>query len=680
MTANQSSEVSPSPFHAGEQQLQRLTAMRDEMEQFGRKVIRSYLTEQHRDFYRQLPFVILGAVDAEDQPWATILSGQPGFLSSPDAGRLRIAARPLWGDPAADGLRPGARIGGLGIEFATRRRNRFSAAIAASDDAMMADIEQAFGNCPQYIQSRELTWRRDPDDESFRPKRETRAGLDDEARALIGRADTFFVATTAGSRDAVHGVDVSHRGGKPGFVRVGEGDLLTIPDFAGNYHFNTLGNLLEEPRAGLLFMDFDSGDLLYLAGRGAVLMDSPETAAFRGAERLWTFQVERMVRLRAALPFRFAFGGFSPNAEITGDWTEAKQRQEAERIANTWRPFRVAKIVKESRTVSSFHLVPTDGLGLPTHKAGQFLPIRLHPAESEALTRTYTLTSLPGDRHLRISVKREARGAASRFLHDSLSEGDLVEAMAPRGDFTLDNTGKRPLVLISGGVGITPMLAMLRDVARENFRTRGRRAVWFLHSARTAEERPFLDDLQGLTDTDPNVHLILSDTARSPQARLQASDLKQILPFDDYEFFLCGPAAMAQNLYDGLRDLNVADRRIHFEAFGPSAVTRRPDAGDGPAPSLHLEEPQGSAKVTFAKSGLTADWDPDKGSLLDLAESHGLTPDHACRNGLCGTCAVAVRAGEVSYPERPTAAIEPGKALACRAVPRSSSDHLELDL
>ncbi len=673
-------EDTASPFHDGEQELQRLTGMREEMESFGRKVIRDRLPEQHRDFYSELPFVILGSVDAEGQPWATILSGRPGFLSSPDTGRLGISARPVPGDPAADGLRPGARIGGLGIEFATRRRNRFSAKIASAGEALVAEIEQAFGNCPQYIQIRELDWRRDPADSSFQPKREARSGLDAEARALIAKADTFFIATAANGEDAIHGVDVSHRGGKPGFVRVGEDDLLTIPDFAGNFHFNTLGNLLENPRAGLLFMDFDSGDLLYLAGRGEVLMDSPEIEAFRGAERLWTFQVERMVRLREALAFRFTFAGFSPNAEITGDWQEAQERLEAERLANTWRPFRIAKIVEESRTIRSFHLVPADGQGLPDYQAGQFLPLRLSPPGEETLTRTYTLTSLPGDGHLRISVKREAHGSASRYLHDHLQEGDQIEAMAPRGDFTLEGTEKRPLVLVSGGVGITPMLAMLRHVVNENFRTRGRRSVWFLHSGRKAEERPFLEELQALADADPKVHLHLTLTGSGGSGRLDAADLRQILPFDDYDFFICGPAGLAQSYYDGLRDLNIADKRIHLEAFGPSAVARRADEGSEPPTAAHVEEPQGSAEVTFANSGITADWDPAKGSLLDLAESNGLTPPYACRNGLCGTCAVAVRSGEVSYPTQPTASIPPGKALACVAVPRSSSDRLDLDL
>ncbi len=669
-------EEQPSPFHPGEQALQSKVGVREQMEGFGRKVIRHYMPEQHRDFFRALPFLVVGALDEEGQPWATFLSGQPGFLSSPNAMQLRIEAEPLPGDPAAAGIRPGKPIGGLGIEFATRRRNRFSARLRADGTAILAEIEHSFGNCPQYIQARTLEVEADPARDRAAPRRSESRGLDAAAHATVVAADTFFVATAAEGEGRAYGVDVSHRGGRAGFVRIGSDDLLTIPDFAGNLHFNTLGNLLVNPRAGLLFPDFESGDLLYLAGRGEVVLDSPEIAAFRGAERLWTFKVERCIRLAGALPYRFASGERAPTASATGSWQETAEVLEAEALANSWRPYRIEKVVQETATVRSFHLKPTDGKSLPSYDPGQFLPIRITASGATPLVRTYTLTSLAGDPDLRISVKREAEGSASRVLHDVMREGSLIEAMGPRGDFLLDRAVERPAVFLSGGIGITPMLAMLRGLVAENRRTRGRRRAWFLHSARTAEERPFVEELSALANGDASVTVLGIQTGGGE--RLTAPGLREILPFDDYDFFICGPAAMSQNLYDGLRDLNVSDARILLEAFGPASVLRRPDQGAA-EPLPHVAPAEGSAKVRFANSGVELDWTPEKGSLLDLAEAAGLSPAYACRNGLCGTCALRLIDGEVSYPEAPSAKIRPGEVLACCAVPRAGSESLELD-
>lgn len=670
------SEEGPSPFHPGEQTLQSKLGVRETMERFGRKVIRDHMPKQHRDFFQALPFLVVGALDEEGQPWASLLTGQPGFLSSPDPRRLRIEAEPLPGDPAAAGLRPGKRIGGLGIEFATRRRNRFTARLAEAGTAILAEIEHSFGNCPQYIKSRALDVVGNPDRRDVVPKRSESLGLDAAARASIAAADTFFIATAAEGEGKAYGVDVSHRGGKPGFVQVGEDDLLTIPDFAGNLHFNTLGNLLVNPRAGLLFPDFESGDLLYLAGRGEVILDAPEIAAFRGAERLWTFKVERSIRLEAALPYRFARGESAPTSLATGSWQEATEVLEAERLANAWRPYRIEKVVQETAAVRSFYLKPSDGKGLPSYGPGQFLPIRIARQGKAPLIRTYTLTSLAGDPQLRISVKREAEGEASRSLHDELAEGGSIEAMGPRGDFVLDGAVERPAVFLSGGIGITPMLAMLRALVAENARKRGTRRAWFLHSARKPEERPFVEELAALANSDAGVTILGVQTAEGE--RLTASGLRDILPFDDYDFFLCGPAAMSQDLYDGLRDLNVSDARIHLEAFGPASVLRRPDQGSvDPLPLVAPAE--GAAKVRFTRSGIEADWTPEKGSLLDLAEAAGLEPAYACRNGLCGTCALKVLEGEVSYPAAPSAKIRPGEVFACCAVPRAGTDHLELE-
>lgn len=307
----------PSPWHAGEVQLQAHAGVAARMDMIGRKVIRDFMPDPHREFFAQLPFVVAGAVDAQGDPWAGILEGLPGFAVSPDPHTLRIAALPDEDDPLRAGLGVGRPVGLLGIELHSRRRNRMNGRIAAWDGKRFdVTVAQSFGNCPQYIQSRDFFFSRSPS-MRFAAALPERGGLDDAARALILASDTFFVASYAGVA-----VDVSHRGGKPGFVRV-DGDVLTIPDFSGNRFFNTLGNLAANPVAGLLFIDFERGDLLQLTGRAEVILDSPDIAAFAGAERLWRVHVRRVVRRPGALALRWRFDAWSPTALATGRWPAA---------------------------------------------------------------------------------------------------------------------------------------------------------------------------------------------------------------------------------------------------------------------------------------------------------------------------------------------------------------------
>ncbi|SIT32986.1 pyridoxamine 5'-phosphate oxidase family protein [Achromobacter sp. MFA1 R4] len=321
---NASETPAPSPWHAGERQLQNHTGVAARMDLVGRKVIRDYMPDQHREFFAQLPFLVAGAVDAQGDPWAGILEGEPGFAASPDPHTLRIAAMPDTDDPLRAGLGPGKAVGLLGIELHTRRRNRMNGRIQAWDGKRFdVAVAQSFGNCPQYIQSRDFYFSRSPS-LRFAAALPGQAGLDAAARALIAAADTFFVASYVDREDGDGGrsVDVSHRGGKPGFVRV-DGDVLTIPDFSGNRFFNTLGNLVANPVAGLLFIDFERGDVLQLTGRAEVVLDGPEIAQFQGAERLWRVHVRRVVRRPGALALRWRFESWSPTALATGRWPAA---------------------------------------------------------------------------------------------------------------------------------------------------------------------------------------------------------------------------------------------------------------------------------------------------------------------------------------------------------------------
>lgn len=679
---------SGSPFHPGEVRIQRSLGVAERMEQFGRRVIRDHMPDQHRDFFAQLPFAVLGSVDSSGDAWVTLLTGRPGFLRSPDPKTLSFTSRLDPTDPGTAALDNGTAVGLLGIELHTRRRNRMNGTVTMRPgNRFDVTVEHSFGNCPQYIQLRDFEFVRDPG--FFGSALVTRSEvLNQQARDIIARADTFFVASYLDDANGRH-VDASHRGGKPGFVMINPDGSLTIPDFAGNLHFNTLGNFLLNPRAGLVFPDFSTGDMLHLTGDAEVVFNSAEAAAFQGAERLWTFRPRQIILRPAALPLRWTLrtDGWSPNSLMTGDWDQARERLAAAALAAAWRPFRVARIADESSVIRSFQLEPADGIGIIAHEAGQHLPIRVQPEGAVApLVRTYTLSTAPSDGHYRISVKRE--GVVSSHLHDRLAVGDLIEVRSPAGQFTIDPAETRPAVLMAAGVGITPLLAMLRHLIYEGERKRRMRPAWLFVAARTLSERAFDAEIAQLVErTGGAVRLVraLDDTAGAEEGRdfevagrIDMTLLRAVLPFDGYDFYMCGPPPFMQGIYDQLRAVGTPDERIHAEAFGPASLKR---TRDEVLPDLAAiaEKP---VPVAFIRSGKEARWEPGGGSLLELAESRGLTPEFGCRSGSCGSCATRVISGEVTYASSPQAKVGANEALLCCAVPSAAggSDRLILDL
>ncbi|GJD33418.1 pyridoxamine 5'-phosphate oxidase family protein [Methylobacterium aerolatum] len=278
--------------------------------------IRPFMPDQHRTFFAGLRYLFVGAINGEGWPIATVASGPPGFVASPDPTRLSVAARLAEDDPAAPHLVAGRAVGLLGIDLSNRRRNRANGTVEGRDAAgFTVRIAESFGNCPKYIQVREA-------EPLARPpgRAEPLARLDPAARAAITAADTVFVGSRARA-GLSGGADLSHRGGRPGFVAV-EGDSLRVPDFSGNRFFNTFGNLLGEPRAALLVPDFGIGDLLVLQGEAEVDWTGRDAARFAGAERSWRFHVARGWRRPAALPFRWSPPQPAPQIAATGAWAD----------------------------------------------------------------------------------------------------------------------------------------------------------------------------------------------------------------------------------------------------------------------------------------------------------------------------------------------------------------------
>lgn len=304
------------PFHAGERALQASLGLAARMDEIGRKVIRPFMPDEHRALFAKLPLLFVGSLDRQGRPWASVLAGAPGFVASPDARTLAIAALPAAHDPLAAALVPGAPVGLLGLELSTRRRNRMNGRVRAADGGgFVVDVDQSFGNCPKYIQARAIVGRRGGTAAPAASPEGPR--LSAGAAAIIAAADTCFIATAAGEAadGRAAGADVSHRGGAPGFVHMAEAagrTVLTLPDYRGNAFFNTLGNVLVNPRAALLFVDFASGATLAVTGAAEIVHDGPAVDASPGAERLLRLRVDEGVLAEGAIGFAWSAPEPSP--------------------------------------------------------------------------------------------------------------------------------------------------------------------------------------------------------------------------------------------------------------------------------------------------------------------------------------------------------------------------------
>lgn len=289
------------PFHDGELDVQRRAGVAANAAKIGR-IIRREIPEAARVFVAERRFVLLGAADSGGRVWATILHGEPGFLSVPADDRLRIDARPRSGDPLEAALDAEANVGALIIDPPTRRRMRLNGrARPVGSRSLEISAREVYSNCPKYIHRREMPLVRS----EGRNVVERGIILTDAQARMVGETDTLFIA----SRHPVAGADVSHRGGERGFARVTAADRVVIPDYSGNMMFNTLGNLAADPRAGLLVVDFENGGTLQLTGRAEIVWDGPALSTFPGAERLVELTIEEVVEMRPGLEMR---PGFSP--------------------------------------------------------------------------------------------------------------------------------------------------------------------------------------------------------------------------------------------------------------------------------------------------------------------------------------------------------------------------------
>ena len=342
-----------------------------------------------------------------------------------------------------------------------------------------------------------------------------------------------------------------------------------------------------------------------------------------------------------------------------------------------FRTFIVDRKVPESTTITSFYLKPKDRETLPIYLPGQFLTFRMQiRGQSKPVLRTYSLSDSPTHPdYYRVSIKRLTNGLYSNYFHDRVQPDTELCVKSPRGKFRLDPTGETPVVLLSGGVGLTPMISMLNAIVESG----SRRPVWFIHGSRNGQEHAMGEHVRHLATENENISAYIRYSRPLPadveghdydsRGHIDLDLLKSVLPPAAYDFYLCGPTAFMKSLYKGLLEWGVPPTRVYYEFFGP--VSQLEEGTEPAGKRVAASEGTGKFDVHFAKSGLTVKWDPSMESILELAEANGLRPEFSCRTGICHTCISKLVEGEVEYVTEPLDLPDPGCVLICCSQPKT---------
>lgn len=457
-----------------------------------------------------------------------------------------------------------------------------------------------------------------------------------------------------------------------------------------------VGIRMDEPQmAALLIAEGRPGFYLRVLEEGEVEAGEEISKVLAGPERMSVAEIsrllylpghsrqdlERALRIRALSPgWRTSFQALL-DQKLSG--TGAKGNPGLISVGGpppAWpgfRPLQVSKKQAESDSVFSLELISLDGKPLATARPGQFVVVRMRPLQNQPpLLRSYSLCGPPSPQCYRLGIKVENHGAASKYLSTQTGIGDVLEMSAPRGSFVLQ-PGERPVVLVSAGIGVTPVLAMLHVLADEA----STRQVWWLHGARNGTEHPFADEARRLVRKLPHgrsfVQYSQPRDADEPgvhfdaRGRLNVPSLEHLGISRDSDFYLCGPSSFLQDFAAGLASWGVTRERVATEIFGPGdsyapgqvQVTRH-----SPHPPAGL--PGNGPRVSFARSGLQVSWDPAIKSLLELAEACDVPVQWSCRTGVCHSCETALIAGAVGYGPQPLEPPAEGNVLLCCSSPR----------
>lgn len=666
--------MSDSPYHEAEILVQKRSGRRHFAQALAPRIF-TRLSPEAIDLFAAVPFVIVGSLDEAGRPWASILSGPTGFASVVDDG-LKIDAQPACGDPLVSTMANGGDVGMLAIDFARRTRYRVNGNASPASGHLLVNVKQCYRNCPQYIHGRSAEYRERRPAIEEPPSARRLSALDEWSFGIVSRAETFFIATHGcGTRcdDPRLGADVSHRGGNAGFVEVrADGKRVAFPDYIGNFMFNTLGNLARYPRCGLLFIDFATGRTVQVTGTVSVDWDVERISNTPGAQRMVDVEIDEVIVGPDTGNLRWTFIEHAPDLlrYRTEQLDHVERSGDDSDIApEGFHRYTVSKVVDEADNIRSLYLRPDEG-SISAYQPGQHLQVRCTlPERSTPVIRHYSLSDYnPEHNEYRIGIRKntnDAPGSVSRYIHDTIRAGSRLLVSEPKGEFVLDASGKNPVVLISAGVGITPMLCMLKALAAGN----PARPVWFIHGARNGAEHAYSSEVRRLTDRSANAHshfrytrprtVDLMGRDHDSEGRVDIELIKSLASRDS-EVYICGPNAFMNELRDGLMDWGVPSERIHIESFGPGS-------GASSAQNFGMV----GAQVRLAGTEITCRWKPDSGSLLNLLEEAGADLAYSCRSGVCGSCEHTLVSGHVEYVSPPLYPVAPGRVLLCCAQPAS---------
>jgi len=631
------------PYHLGELAVQR-RANEADIARINGTVIDSNIPAGALHFIARQPMTIMGSIDPDGRLWASALFGPPGCVYALDRRNLEIDTSQLVSivdDPLWHNLEQTANVGVLLVELESRRRLRLNgAAKKVGDYRYRVSVEWAYPNCPKYIQRRQLTL---GGFEASDQKIVSTQGikLTETQKGLITNADTFFVA----SSNPNHGVDASHRGGNPGFVQFINNTTLRIPDYVGNSMFNTLGNINSYPYAGLLFIDFDAGRLLQLTGCAEIFWDADDPQELTGGTyRFWQFEIHEWREHTLPYHMSWTFIDYSPyNPEHVFEQISVNSSKNF--------TLRVESVQCEADNIKSFRLCAMDDDSLPPFEAGSHIQVKVLLPDHTTGYRNYSLLSDPNDRSIyEIAVLAESEGrGGSLYLHQHIHKGDTLEVRLAKNEFPMVVSAEHT-ILIAGGIGITPIMAMLQKLVSEQ------QSFELHYSARKLSEFAFRDQIKRIAADQTYFYASREQGGR----RL---NLKSLLsaPGPGVHVYVCGPRRMIASVQEVARAMGWPDVQIHFESFG-----ERAHAGDQTI-EVHLTK---SDRVISVPAGQT---------ILDMLLDAGIQVPHQCKRGECSMCSTRVLAGEPDHRDLCLNAEERSESM-CICVSRAQGKLLKLDL
>ena len=439
--------------------------------------------------------------------------------------------------------------------------------------------------------------------------------------------------------------------------------------------------ILASGRLGFYFRVLEEGDV----GAGDVIeriQVDPIGMTILEVNKLMYYEKDNLDGARKSLRVE----ALSPGWQTTFEGRLAKAELSTS-IEEKLRTFIVDRKVPESETITSFYLAPENAKPLERFLPGQFLPLKLDiPGQYKPVLRTYSLSDSPDRDYYRLTIKREPAppdrpdlypGVSSNYFHDQVEPGSKLLAKSPRGKFFVDPHGENPVVLLSAGVGLTPLISMLNaivDVGSD-------RPTWFIHGSRNSREHAMGAYVRRIAEKNGNVqvHIRYSRPLSDDRVGRDYDDeghvdielVKRLLPGKDLDFYLCGPTPFMKSLFNGLLAWGVSELQIHYEFFGPASALKERTKVATAKRAVEAAQCCEDIEVTFSQSAVTANWNPSFESILDLAEANGLSPDYSCRSGICHTCMCKLEAGEVEYVLEPLELPDPGSVLICCSKPKT---------